>query len=322
MQSKFITKNLMKKMRITMIKLVILLLISKSSLSIRGITVDSEIKLIERSCYADLTNVATQIVDFELKVSTSSVNDVQTFQLFKQNEVQDSWLSGVESENGLTLTDQGTVIWIEKLDTSKAGFLLKINASQNFDIFTNILAPQRRIYKIPLKVLSQEEDWEYKVTGSNFYYFDDPISNTNLLGNIMAVTPSLKNKSKLSNSSEEQIFTKLVFYGSFRTYGGVSGYLIDDLEMEDFSTNEFFYLGNVSTFPVYVKCKSNECDLYYVEVLAGRLYVGYLYTLINSSEVKTTPEWKEFIRIDDFCPQKVQSSFEAQSMIFHSKCSG
>jgi hypothetical protein len=58
-----------------------------------------------------------------------------------------------------------------------------------------------------------------------------------------------------------------------------------------------FHLANIDDKPVFIKCAPQECDFYYVEILAGRLYVGYLYTVIDKEALKNkknAPEWKEY----------------------------
>lgn len=62
------------------------------------------------------------------------------------------------------------------------------------------------------------------------------------------------------------------------------GYLVDDLEYEDPDSDKFSYLGPVGkTYMVYVRC-GKFCDFYYSEILIGKLYVGYLYTLEDDGE--------------------------------------
>lgn len=194
--------------------------------------------------------------------------------------------------------------------------MIKINPEQSFDIFDGELKSSRRIYSIPLKKLS-EQGQEYQVSGTNFYYFKDPITEMTTVGNIASV--QVLSDNQISHPKNGEIFTKFLFFGSIRTYGGISGHIVDDLEMEDITTNNHFYLGNIEKYPVYVRCNYLECDFYYSEILAGRLYVGYLYTVINKDSLEnkkvTAPDWKEYIQAENFCPIKLQSSYEATSMV-------
>lgn len=62
------------------------------------------------------------------------------------------------------------------------------------------------------------------------------------------------------------------------------GNLVDDLEYEDPESDKLCYLGPVgNTYMVYVRC-GKFCDFYYSEILIGKLYVGYLYTLEDDGE--------------------------------------
>jgi hypothetical protein len=60
----------------------------------------------------------------------------------------------------------------------------------------------------------------------------------------------------------------------------------------------------------FIKCGLTECDVYYSEILAGQLYVGYLYTINKNKE------------IDDFCPTKIYGFSGYEKVLFKSKCPG
>ena len=227
----------------------------------------------------------------------------------------------------MTVSDEGSVVWIEE-DAQSSKKVLKINPNQEFDIYESELKGNRRVFTIPLA----ETQADFRITGVNFFGFKDLITGADIMGSIVAVAPKLTTSSSATNgsikptSNKSEVATKLVFFGKFLSYGNVSGHLDDSLDLEDPVTSELFYIGNVGNFPVYVKCSAEECDIYYAEVLAGRFYVGYLYTLINEQTLnklkknKSTPDWKEYVKVTNFCPFKIQSSYEAQSILFQSRC--
>jgi hypothetical protein len=66
--------------------------------------------------------------------------------------------------------------------------------------------------------------------------------------------------------------------------------LVDDLDFENTQNSSLQFLGPVGDYMAFVKCGVTQCDVYYSEILAGQLYVGFLYTINENSEIA------------DFCP--------------------
>lgn len=70
------------------------------------------------------------------------------------------------------------------------------------------------------------------------------------------------------------------------------------------------YIGPVGSFMTYIKCGQTSCDVYYCEILLGRLYVGFLYTINQNQEVV------------DFCPIAIATSSESDYLYLTSNCEG
>jgi hypothetical protein len=95
--------------------LLVLVIVTGSVTTASGITLDNNINLVWRSCYGDIQGSgSSNIKDFRLKSDQSG--NPENFQLFKQSKYQDSWISDLKSVNGITVSDQGSVLWLEKLD--------------------------------------------------------------------------------------------------------------------------------------------------------------------------------------------------------------
>lgn len=60
----------------------------------------------------------------------------------------------------------------------------------------------------------------------------------------------------------------------------------------------------------FVKCGLTQCDVYYCEILLGRLYVGLLYS-INQDQ-----------HIPSFCPIEIVGGPPDDNIFFISKCQG
>ena len=111
--------------------------------------------------------------------------------------------------------------------------------------------------------------------------------------------------------------TRIIYYGDYDPFNQdiigkdrLNGYFIDDLEDENKDNDLFHYLGPIGVYMAFIKCGLTECDVYYSEILAGQLYVGYLYTINKKKD------------IDDFCPTKIYGFSGYEKVLFKSKCPG
>ena len=105
---------------------------------------------------------------------------------------------------------------------------------------------------------------------------------------------------EIQNNSSES-FSSIIWYGQLPDFGNVEGFLIDELDYENDSNSNTTYLGNVGPLPVYIRCGEAECDVYYAELLAGRFYVGYLYTL-TAEDVQNDSNLPSEVKKAEFCP--------------------
>ena len=85
---------------------------------------------------------------------------------------------------------------------------------------------------------------------------------------------------------------------------------MDELDEEDKNNDLLHFLGPVGDYMAYIKCGLRKCDVYYSEILVGRLYVGYLYTLNNFDEE------------EDFCPIEFINSSVTNLLYIKSQCPG
>lgn len=116
-------------------------------------------------------------------------------------------------------------------------------------------------------------------------------------------------------SNFESVPNKIVWYGNLEDFGNIEGLLEDDLDYENKDNYKLVYLGNILGNPVYIKCGDFECDVYYAEVLAGKFYVGYLYTLTSDDLPDDEPN-------ATFCPKSFYSHKHFPALLITSKCEG
>ena len=130
-------------------------------------------------------------------------------------------------------------------------------------------------------------------------------------------------------SSNKDIPTRVIYFGGYNPFNSqavidpndpekkisvptidIEGYLMDELEEEDKNNDLLHFLGPVGDYMAYIKCGLTKCDVYYSEILVGRLYVGYLYTLNNFDEE------------EDFCPIEFINSSASNLLYIKCQCPG
>jgi hypothetical protein len=173
-----------------------------------------------------------------------------------------------------------------------------------------ILNPGRRRVEINLKK-DTVENYQLAVLGK--YLYNEKLLKLSTQGYIAAV-----------KSSNKDIPTKLIYFGNYNPFNsgvgptpegeeppqannameGLEGYLVDELDDEDKNNDDVHFLGPIGDFMSYIKCGLRVCDVYYSEILVGRLYAGYLYSLNDN------------LAEDDFCPiEFINTSFSNELYI-------
>jgi len=105
----------------------------------------------------------------------------------------------------------------------------------------------------------------------------DPFINIQTKGSIVAV-----------KSNNDKIPNRVAYYGLLDYVGNMEGYLEHDLDYENKSNDLVSFVGNSGSTPYYVKCGTQECDVYTAVVIGVEFSTDYIYSVSDSKVVKKT----------------------------------
>lgn len=218
---------------------------------------------------------------FNIK-SVKIISPEPNYKILSGEYSSSSWLSMFKSSDDYVITQNNHVFWISEVTLPKKNvfFHVEKNSYINIDDDGVHFMKGRKSMKINLNLAKTK--YTYDIGAYGDYYFNQPVLELETEGFLVEL-----------KSSFESIPNKIVWYGNLKDFGDIEGILEDDLDFENKENSKLTYLGNILGNPVYIKCGDHECDVYYTEILAGKFYVGYLYTL-TSDDLPTESQGAQF----------------------------
>lgn len=231
--------------------------------------------------------VSRDLGSYKSIISSQIVSEDPHYRILDGEFGETSFLSKFDKigvEHHVVVTDFSSVHWIED-NFGKFNFYTEMNTELRINDTSANFLKGRRSLKYLLKGVTSFSQIQIGSYGRYDNY--EPVIDRHTEGYLVEV-----------KSLDQNIPTTIFWYGEIQDFGNIQGFLDDQLDYENYDNNKISYLGNAGSLPTYFKCGDTECDVYYAEVLAGRFYVGYLYTLNNSDIDSQDNKFKE----SAFCP--------------------